>query len=339
MADNEHGSVFDMSDASSGLDLMLSEHGDAEVQVLTGEEALSVIGEQERAEIDMMITTAKRYPRSISRFVTQSRTLACATPQIAAGCSYALPRKDKGKMKTIIGPSVRLAEIVAPSWGNCRYGARITDIGERFVSVQGFFYDLQNNVGVAVDVRRRITDSHGNRYSDDMIQTTCQAAVSIAIRNAIFRGIPGGFVEAIRIEAQDIALGRKEGLDQQTKKAFKFFKDEHGIETKAVLRTLGISAMKDVTWGHMSRLMGFRTSIQTGESTADQIFSESHGTTAEGPPEPGRQTRRGKSPQKPAEESKEPEPGEETAAPPGGKGIDSDGGGGQESEEDDLGGI
>jgi len=302
----KNSSVFD-NVGSSLNELYRSTEDDHETEIVESA-SISVIGEQERAEIDMMIATAKRYPRTISKFVQQARSLALSTPQIAAGCSYAVPKAGK----TITGPSIRLAEIIAPSWGNCRYGGRVTDIGDRFVTVQGFFYDLENNVGVSVDVRRRITDKNGVRYSDDMIQQTCQAGVSIAVRNAIFRGIPGGYVEAIRLEAEEIALGKRDGLDTQVGKALGYFKEEYSINEEAILRTLKVESVKDITWGHVSRLIAFRTSIQTGESTADQIFAESPGLEKKAPPKAGRQTRKGEAPEKTPEPSDAQEPEKET---------------------------
>jgi hypothetical protein len=317
--------VFDLTPSSS-LDMIARDATDEAMEILESEGAVSVIGALERAEIDMQIATAKRYPRSVAAFVKSARTLACASPQIAAQCSYAVPRKDKnGKPITIIGPSIRLAEIVAPSWKNCRYGGRVVDIGDRFVSVQGFFFDLENNVAVTVDVRRRITNRDGVRYSDDMIQQTCQAAVSIAVRNAIFRGIPGGYVEAIRVEAQDVALGKKEGLETQRTKALKFFTDTYQIKKGVILNTLGVEDEKDITWGHMSRLMGFRTAIDTGESTAEQIFSESPETEGSGPPAAGRKTRgpyATKAPAKAAKVETAEKAAEEEQDDLGGQGID-----------------
>ncbi|MFN8826683.1 MAG: hypothetical protein ACK501_17070, partial [Planctomycetota bacterium] len=40
---------------------------------------------------------------------------------------------------------------------------------------------------------RRITGKNGRRYSSDMIGVTGNAACSIALRNAVFRGIPRAF--------------------------------------------------------------------------------------------------------------------------------------------------
>ncbi len=85
------------------------------------------------------------------------------------------------------------AEIVTSAWGNCRAGARVVDEGAEFITAQGVFHDLERNVQVTMEVRRRITGKNGRRYSSDMIGVTGNAACSIALRNAVFRGIPRAF--------------------------------------------------------------------------------------------------------------------------------------------------
>src|ERR1700754_457466 len=69
------------------------------------------------AEIDQQIATAKKYPRSLTKFVEQTKGLVAMDESIAESCIYALPRG--GKM--IKGPSARFAEIIASQWGNARY--------------------------------------------------------------------------------------------------------------------------------------------------------------------------------------------------------------------------
>src|SRR5262245_11187920 len=143
-----------------------------------------------RSEIDIQIATARKYPRSLLKFKNDAEAMACLDEETASSCFYALKRAEK----PIEGPSVRLAEIVASAWGNLRSGARIIAEDEKFVVAQGACHDLEKNVAFQVEVRRRITDKNGRRYSDDMITTTCNAACSIALRNAIFKAIPGAYV-------------------------------------------------------------------------------------------------------------------------------------------------
>ena len=74
-----------------------------------------------RAEIDQQIATARALPRSIERAIKNIVTLSTLDEETAAECIYALPRGGK----TIRGPSIRFAEIVASQWGNARVGSRV----------------------------------------------------------------------------------------------------------------------------------------------------------------------------------------------------------------------
>ena len=136
-----------------------------------------------KAEIDTQIATAKQYPRSITNFIEECKTLVMISAPIARECMYVLNRKGRdNKMVTIEGPSSRLAEIVQSCWGNCRSGARIIAEERDFIVAQGVFHDLERNSLVTYEVKRRITKSDGGRFSTDMIGVTGNAACSIAPR-------------------------------------------------------------------------------------------------------------------------------------------------------------
>ena len=134
-----------------------------------------------RSEIDMQISTAKKWPRSIKRFRDEALQMVTLNDQIAAECIYSLPRDGK----VVEGPSARFGEIAASAWGNCRAGARVVSDQGDFVTAQGVFHDLERNVAITYEVQRRITGKNGRRYSADMIGVTGNAASSIALRSAI----------------------------------------------------------------------------------------------------------------------------------------------------------
>ena len=93
-----------------------------------------------------------------------------------------------------------MGEICLTAWGNAHAATKITEIGEKQVTAQAVCWDLEQNVRIAVEVRRRITDKRGNKFNDDMIGVTCNAAASIALRNAIFKVIPRAFVDDLFAE-------------------------------------------------------------------------------------------------------------------------------------------
>src|SRR5690625_5388697 len=113
------------------------------------------------SDIDVQIATAHRYPRSITDFQRDALTLATLDEDVASSMFYALPRADK----TIEGPSARLAEVVASTWGNLRVESDIEAIDEKMITAVATCIDLQKNI--AVDRKStRLNSSHvANSYA------------------------------------------------------------------------------------------------------------------------------------------------------------------------------
>src|ERR1035437_7246411 len=130
-----------------------------ESEVITAESGTLAL--LNKSEIDMQIATAHKYPRSIVKFRSNVFNMFTLSEQIVAECIYALPRD--GKM--IEGPSARFAEVVASAWGNSRAGARVVNDQGEFVTAQGVFHDLEQNVAITYEVQRRITNKSGNSFS------------------------------------------------------------------------------------------------------------------------------------------------------------------------------
>src|SRR5438105_12967110 len=106
-----------------------------------------------KAEIDLQISTAHAYPRSLTNFNKKATTMLMMNKEIAEECFYVIPRGGK----TIEGPSVRLAEIVAASYGNMRSGARVGAEEGEFIVGEGVCHDLENNLAINFELKRRIT--------------------------------------------------------------------------------------------------------------------------------------------------------------------------------------
>lgn len=222
-----------------------------------------------RAESDIAITTAKNFPRSISKFRQDAMTMATIDEEVAASCFYRLSRGGK----TIEGPSVRLAEIVASAWGNLTFGARIIEEGEKFVVAQGIAHDLEKNVRTTVEVRRRITNKEGQRYNDDMISTTCNAACSIALRNAIFKTIPFTYAKVIFEQAKKTAIGSARTLGDRRQQMVEAF-GKMGVSQDMVLGAVQKISLEDVGLSEIETLIGVFTAIKDGETTIEEQFPD-----------------------------------------------------------------
>ena len=222
-----------------------------------------------RAEIDLQISTARAYPRSIDRFKKTAQNMACLDEDTAASCFYSMPRGGKA----IEGPSARLAEIVATAWGNLRFGGRVVDIGDRFITAQGVCHDLERNISFTIEVSRRITNKQGRRYDDDMIQVTGNAAISIAVRNAVLKVVPKAYWWPIYVAARQVAAGDIKTLAQRRTAAFDYF-HRFGVTDDRILAVLGKPSIEDVGQEDLATLSGIKTAINEEETTVDQEFPE-----------------------------------------------------------------
>jgi hypothetical protein len=239
----------------------------------------SAIGQIERAQIDMQIATARRYPRSLSQVKNRMLSFATLDEETAAGCFYTLPGRKGGDGKPIQGPSVRLAEIALSSFQNVRAGSRITEDDGKFITAQGVVHDLENNVVVSLEIKRRVTTKDGRRYSDDMIATTGNAACSIALRNATFRVIPLALVKPVYEAAKKLAIGDAKSLVQRRAASLEHFA-KLGVSKDDVCRVLGVVKPDDINLDHLELLIGYANAIKDGDTSVDEVFAAKPEATA-----------------------------------------------------------
>lgn len=236
---------------------------------------LAVADRSELALLDVQIVTAKRYPRSIEKFKKDALALATTDAETAASMYYRLKR-DK---KTIEGPSVRLAEVVANCWTNLHAVARQLDVhrGDRVARSQSVCWDLEKNVRIGVEVSRRITRADGTIYGDDMIGVTQAAALGIAFRNSVFKVVPLAHVKDIFDACKEVSVGKGLTMEQRRENAVKAFK-ALGVEEKTLLEFLEVKGWEDTTIDHFITLSGLRTAIKDGEVTVKEAFSKEEKT-------------------------------------------------------------
>lgn len=219
------------------------------------------------AEIDLQIATAKRFPRSMEGFRKSAMAMATLNESVAQQCLYALPRDGK----TIEGPSARLAEILVAAWGNCRAAARIVAEEREFIVAQGVFLDLETNAATTKEVRRRIVDKYGKRFSLDMVGVTGNAASSIALRNAILGGIPRALWADVYENARRVVIGDVKTLAERRHNAVEAFKP-FGIVEAQICQAIGIAGRNDIGPDQLVQLAGWLNAIKDGEVDPEEIF-------------------------------------------------------------------
>ena len=224
-----------------------------------------------RAEIDLQIQTAKAFPRQISIVSNNVLSLVTMDREFAESCMFALPRGGK----PIVGPSIRLAEVLFSQWGNCTGGARTVNIDRKggFVEAEGVFHDLETNAKSVRRVQRRITSKNGSLFSDDMILVTANAAGSIAFRNAVLSGVPRAVWDKAYKEAQTLVKGDSKTLEERKSDVLKVMA-AFGFTEDELCAVLGIPAWADVMLEQIITLRGLYNSLKDGETSRETILAE-----------------------------------------------------------------
>ncbi|MGC0052696.1 hypothetical protein ACNSPG_06470 [Brucella pituitosa] len=223
----------------------------------------------QKAEIDQLVSTAHAFPRSLKRVQSNILGMATLDEESAEECIYALPRGGK----PIRGPSIRFAEILKQSYGNCRAAARVVHVDktEGYIEAEGVFHDLETNAASTARVRRRITDRAGRVFKDDMIIVTGNAACSIAMRNAILAGVPKPLWRKAYDMVQATITGDITTLSENREKAFKALA-AFGVKPDQIFASLGVQGEEDITVDHIATLRGMYSALKNGEATVEEMF-------------------------------------------------------------------
>lgn len=251
-------------------DLMVQQEEKVEVLQVSNMESLNALT---RAEVDAQIATAKAYPRNLSQVLNNIETLATMDEETAAACFYMLRRQGK----LIEGPSVRMAEIIASSWGNIRVQARIIANDGKMITAQGVCHDLESNYAVSAEVKRRITDKNGKTYSEDMQVVTGNAACSIAMRNALFKVVPGALVKKVITKAKKVSLGEATSLEESRMKMLDYFQ-KIGVDQQHLFDYLSVSKIEEINTDMVVELRGLATAIKEGQTSVQETFFPKPGT-------------------------------------------------------------
>lgn len=241
-----------------------------ELEIITESIGTELIYQQDKAQIDTQIATAKAYPRDIKQAVQDSIATATMDIETAQSCNYALPRGGK----QINGPSVHLALILAQNWGNLRIEAKISSIDNKSITSQAVCFDLQKNIAIKVEVKRSIMTKSG-RMNDDMITVTGNAANSISLRNAILKVIPKAVVDKVSNSAKQFITGDVSDETKLIKRVndyFDRFLKTYGVTEQEILNLFGKPSKATITPDDLVTLIGYAQSIKDGDSTAELIF-------------------------------------------------------------------
>lgn len=223
------------------------------------------------SEIDIQVSTAKQYPRCIPDVLNKISTYATMDVETAADCFYVLRRNGSNGSNTVEGLSVRMAEIIAGAWGNLRVQTRIIGNDGKTITAQGICHDLETNVAVSVEVKRRITDKYGKTYSEDMQVVTGNAASAIAFRNAVLKVVPKAVTKRVIEGIKQVALGQSLDLETSRQRMIEYFA-KLGVTKEMLLEYLNLKKVDEIDKEAVFELRATANAIKEGTTTVQDTF-------------------------------------------------------------------
>lgn len=229
--------------------------------------------EQSRAmhEVQAAYVIAKKFPRDTNAAFTRIIE-SCKRITLAEKSMYSYPR---GK-KTVSGPSIRLAEVLAQNYGNIDCGVREIERRQGVSIAESYCIDLETNTRVAKtfevphemkadNVMKKLTDPR------DIYELVANNGAR-RLRACILGVIPVDFIEAAVAQCkQTIARGNGEPIVDRVRKMILAFKDV-GVNQEMIEDYLG-HKMDTVIGDEIAELVGVYNSIKEGNAKANDFFN------------------------------------------------------------------
>ena len=247
---------------------------DGEVVEVT---TLDIVRAQDMAALDVQVSTAKAYPRSVQKFQSDLETWATMSEGVAKNCFFVKPVGGGN----IVGPSVRFAELVQASYTNMVTDARVLEVGKERIMAEGTCRDLERNIAGRAQVSRSILGRDGRRYKQSVIETNIAASLAIARRNAIFQVVPRAIWEGIYEKARHVAAGGESFIERRNEIGKALV--EAGCDRDQMFAYFGGRGGKDLTADDVIAMSIKLDSIKNGMLKAEDAFPAKADKTDEEP--------------------------------------------------------
>lgn len=206
---------------------------------------LAVEQSKAASEIFGAILSAKKFPRdSFSAF---NRIMQeCERYSLSECALYSFPRGGK----TVSGPSIRLAEVMARQWGNIDCGTRELERKDGESVMQSYAWDLETNYRVTKNFTvEHIRDTKGGSHKltdqRDIYEITANQG-SRRLRACILAIIPGDVVDAAEKKIKETIARGPKGVtrEDRIRNMVVAFNSKFSINTELIEKRLGHSLDK-----------------------------------------------------------------------------------------------
>lgn len=295
--------IFSMTTGSS------REGGLAQVNAAT-----AMATTRQAQEVQAAMVVAKQFPRNEE--MAMARILnACKRPTLAQSAIYSFPRGGTD----VTGPSIRLAEAVAQSWGNIDFGFIELENRKGESQVMAYAWDLETNTRqtkVFSVPHRRDTRNGSVPLTDarDIYELVANQAAR-RVRSCILSVVPGDVIDAAVKECdKTLRKGSKKPIEERRSEMAEAFDSGYGVTVDALEGYIG-KRIDAFTEADIVRLGKIYRALEDGVAGSEEVLEKlrSAGQTAKpaakrGAKDPSAAPQDDK---KPAQAPEEPEEDEE----------------------------
>jgi len=223
------------------------------------------------AEIQAAVLMAKQSPRNQNQAYLNIMA-ACKRNRLAEQAMYAYPRG--GQM--VRGPSIRMAEVLAREWGNCRIGITIQSQDKDKTEARAYAYDMQTNYMIDQDftVPHKRTTKKGVKVLTDErdIRELVANIGSRHLRGCVLRLIPADIVDdAVEQIGRTLATSDVP-IEERVKGMVKAF-SEFGVKPEHLEKRLGHNLDATIP-EEIVTLQGIFKSLKDGMAKRDDFFDD-----------------------------------------------------------------
>jgi len=222
------------------------------------------------AEVQAAMAVAKRFPRDQNIAFTNILQ-ACKRKSLADKAMYSYPRGGQ----TVMGPSIRLAEVLAQNWGNMDFGLLELDRSEGESSVMAYAWDLETNVKrttVFQVAHKRDTRQGSRKLTDerDIYELVANMGAR-RLRACILNVIPGDIVEEAINECNRTMSGRSnEPIKDRLRKMLNAF-SSIAVDAAMIERYLD-HPLDNINEDELNNLRAIFTTIKDGQAKREDYF-------------------------------------------------------------------
>jgi hypothetical protein len=245
----------------------------APVSADQGGDMMAATASRAAAEVQAAMVIAKKFPRNEIQCIERIK-VACQRMALAESAMYSYPRGGQ----TVTGPSIRLAEVLAKSWGNIDCGVVELTQQDGESVVLSYAWDLETNARST----KVFTVKHERSARGEIKKLTDPRDIYEMTANQGARRLRACILSIIPIDVQEAAIEQcektlqgdgKEPLKDRVTKMVIAFKEQFGVTQDSIEKRIGHKA-EVISEQELVGLRKIYTSLRDNMAKREDFFPD-----------------------------------------------------------------